>query len=261
MTETALEGFLKELQTECFGKSFVWLYETTSTIDRAEEWLSKGGPHGGVVIAGRQTRAKGRRGREWASPEGGLWMSVVTRPALEPERTGMLGLGLAVAAVQALEEVAGCGVRLRWPNDLVLGERKLGGVLVTGSPDWEGAILSVGMNVNLRLTDLPEEVRPSAATLLEVTGREHEVGGLAARLLSRLEALWPDVTGDGTRVVAEWRKRDALASREVLVEVAGRTWRGCAKGVDDGGRLLLADAGVERTISTGEVVSVRKAEG
>ncbi len=261
MTKTFLEEFLQELHTEQFGKSPVWLFETNSTVSQAEAWLRDGGPHGGVVIAARQTQGRGRQGREWASPEGGLWMSVLARPVMKSKNTAKLGLGLAVAVAQAVEEMTGCEVGLKWPNDLVLEGRKLGGVLVTGSPEWETAILSVGLNANMRLAELPEELRAAATTLLEATGREHSIGGLAARLLARLEALWPEMISGGARVVAEWRKRDALMGREVLLEVAGKTLRGRSKGIDEYGQLLLAGAGIERAVATGEVVSVRKAEG
>jgi BirA family biotin operon repressor/biotin-[acetyl-CoA-carboxylase] ligase len=289
---------LRQQATEATGKDFgrllAWLEEITSTIDHAREWLRAGAPHGAVVIAERQTAGRGRLGRVWASPKGGLWMSVITRPDIEPEKAGRLGLAIAVAAAEAIATEAGCEVELRWPNDLMVGGRKLGGVLVdaqitagrTGGEEMASpqtvqkgaqrcaptraangetaagcvseAILSIGVNVNVSVEDLPEDVRETAASLLNVTGRTHSVGAIAARLLANLEALRPSVTGDGIALAAAWRRRDALAGREVTVEVAGKRLPGLASGIDEMGRLRLVSAWGEHVVSAGEVISLRE---
>jgi BirA family biotin operon repressor/biotin-[acetyl-CoA-carboxylase] ligase len=171
-----------------------------------------------------------------------------------------LGIALALAGAEAAAAAGGCAVEMKWPNDLMLGGGKLGGVLVDAQISAgrvTAAILSVGINVNVSVRDLPEDVRESAASLADVTGRTHSLEEIARRLLEELGALWPSVTGDGMALAAAWRRRDALAGREVTVEVAGKRLAGLASGIDAMGRLRLVSGGKEHLLSVGEVTSVR----
>jgi BirA family biotin operon repressor/biotin-[acetyl-CoA-carboxylase] ligase len=171
---------------------------------------------------------------------------------------------MAVAAAEAVSAEAGCEVMLKWPNDLVLEGRKLGGVLVEAqiaAGRVSEAVLSIGVNVNISPEDLPEALGPTAISLLAATGRPHDLIAITVRLLEKLEALWPSVTGDGSALAGSWGRRDALAGREVSVSLAGKMRRGRAAGVDRQGRLLLATSLLGRTaIATGEVVSVREGQ-
>jgi BirA family biotin operon repressor/biotin-[acetyl-CoA-carboxylase] ligase len=256
----SVELFLDALRTEQFGRAVRVVAETASTIALAREWLWEGEPEGAVVIAGAQTDGRGRHGRQWASPRGGLWMSVIARPDLDAAHAGRLGIGLGLAAAEAVSAEAGCEVGLKWPNDLVIGDRKAGGVLVgaeTEGGKLGGAVLSLGLNVNLSLQDLPEEVRGTATTLREETGREHRVEGLAARVLAELEAMWPSILGDGAELVERWMPRDVLMGREVSVEIGGTMVRGRAGGIDADGALIVAADGGEQRVRAGEVAAVR----
>ena len=257
------ERFLAELHAIRFGRAVRVLEETTSTIDVAWEWLHADGPEGGVVIAERQTRGRGRAGRTWTSPEGGLWMSVLARPGIGAEHVGRLGVALALATAEGVRAVTGCKGGVKWPNDVVLEGRKLAGVL--GEAEIEGgrivrAVLSVGLNVNLRQEALPEEVRGTATTLLEATGREHALEPLAVRVLDRLEQLWPSVMGDGIQLVAEWQERDILFGREVAVEIGDETVRREDLGIDCEGALRLLVGGKERRVTVGEIGRLRGAD-
>jgi BirA family biotin operon repressor/biotin-[acetyl-CoA-carboxylase] ligase len=253
------EAVLRALRTECFGRSLRLLAETESTIDVAWDWLRNGGPHGGAVIAETQTRGRGRNGRAWASPAGGLWMSVLTRPDLDAAQAGRLGIGLALAAAEAAGAVSDRDIGLKWPNDLVIGGRKLGGVLVgTGIAGRRvsTAVLSLGINVNVAPSDLPGEVRESAASLSEETLRDHAVGELAARVLETLERTWPAVVDAADELVEAWRGRDVLAGRKVVLETARESLRGTAQGIDNTGALVLVTADGVRKASAGEATLV-----
>ena len=254
------EILLQGLHATRFGRVVRVLEETTSTLDVAWEWLRADGPEGGVVIAERQTRGRGRAGRTWVSPEGGLWMSVLARPGIGAAHVGRLGVALALATAEAVRTVAGCDAGVKWPNDVMLQGRKLAGVL--GEAEIERgliarAVLSVGLNVNLRPEDLPEEVREAATTLLEAMGREHALEPLAARVLERLEQWWESVVGDGGELVTAWQKRDALLGRGVTVDIRGETVRGEDRGIDCEGALRLLVGGEERRVTVGEIVRLR----
>lgn len=257
------EGVLAELRTSWLGRSVRVLETTTSTIDQARKWLRDGAPNGAVVMAESQTAGRGRRGRAWASPPGGLWMSVIVYPRIPAEAAGRLGAVLALATAESVSQETGAQVDVRWPNDVLIGGSKVGGVLaeteVSGA-EIAAAVLSVGLNVNLSPADLPPQVKDLATTLLAETGRAHSLSLLAARLLEALEAIWPAVTGDGGALVARWRRRDALLGRKVRVEAMGKTLPGRAEGIDSCGHLELLADGVKSTIPAGELVSVREAQ-
>ena len=244
--------------------------EAASTIELAQRLLRGGGPEGAVVIAERQTQGRGRLGRPWASPAGGLWMSMIARPDLGASAAGRLGIGLGLAAAEAVVAETGCEAGVKWPNDVMVGGRKLGGVLVETEVVGDrvsGAVLSLGLNVNLSAAALPEEIRSTATSLREETGREWPVEVICARVLDRLEEMWPIVLGDGAALVERWRERDVLAGREVSLEVRGAARRGTAmrrtavrgraEGIDRAGGPRLPGAGGGQLVRSGDAAEVR----
>ncbi len=189
-------------------------------------------------------------------------MSVLARPRLPAESAGRLGIALALAAAHSVRAATAVGVGLKWPNDLLIGDRKVGGVLVETECRGGGlveAVLSLGLNVNLSREDLPEELRGTAATLRDVTGREQQLEVLAARTLESLERLWPAVTGDGAALREEWCRWDALWEAEVVVEMAAETRRGEARGIDEAGALVLLVGGQTHHLTAGEITRTRAA--
>ncbi len=209
---------------------------TGSTNLDARELAVAGAPHGTLVTALEQTDGRGRQGRRWhAQPGRALLCSLVLRdpPPLLP-----------IAAGVAVAELAGPAALLKWPNDVLLAERKVAGILIEGRPQERWAVLGIGVNVAVSLEELPQELRASAGTLgLDADAVEPSL----ARLLALLEA-WlaqPDAA-----VLEAWRARDALAGAAV-------SWRGgsgTGAGIDPSGRLLVALAdGHEQALDAGEV--------
>ena len=218
------------------GTPRLHLRETTSTNDRARALAAAGAPHGTLVTAAAQTAGRGRQGRRWSAPPGrALLMSVVLR---DPRRLLPLAAGVAVA------DAVGADARIKWPNDVQLGGRKLAGILAEGRPYEGWAVLGVGLNVAVRAADLPVELRDTAATLgLEPADVEPVLAGVLTAL-DRALAL------DDAALLDAWRARDALLGREI----AWASGRGRALGVDAGGRLVVELAGGERTaLEAGEV--------
>lgn len=209
-------------------------------------------PHGTLVTAAEQTAGRGRQGRVWAAPPGSaLLASLVLR-----DPPPLLSLRAGVAACDAIEAIA--GARIKWPNDIVVGERlaKLGGILVEGRPQEGWAVLGIGLNVAVSIEQLPAELRPTAATLGLTAG---EIEPLLRALLAALEGRLAQPV---ERVLDAWRERDALHGRRVSwtahASVAEATAavaqgvaegaandvaEGIAEGVDGEGRLLVRRAG------------------
>jgi BirA family biotin operon repressor/biotin-[acetyl-CoA-carboxylase] ligase len=218
------------------GRPRLHLRATTSTNDRARALAQAGAPHGTLVTAGEQSAGRGRQGRTWSAPAGSaLLMSLVLRdaPALLP-----LAAGVAVA------EVAGPDARLKWPNDVLVDRRKVAGILAEGRPHEGWAVLGIGLNVAVRIEDLPPELHDTAGTLgLAPADVEPTLGRL-------LEALERALALDASALLDAYRSRDALRGRDV-------TWAdgsGRAAGIDGAGRLVVELAGGGRTaLSAGEV--------
>jgi len=224
------------------------LGSVTSTNDIAWAWAEAGCAEGTVVLAEEQVRGRGRFGRIWHSPRGrGLLMSVVLRPctaALSPTHITAIG---ALAAAEAIEAESGLSAGIRWPNDLTIGGRKVGGILVerrgTGpSP----CIVGIGINVNTRAEEFPKELRPVATSLAIEAGKDFSRERLAGAVLRALQASYREALGGRWGdSAALWRRRLAMVGQLVTIRSRGAEWRG---------RLLDADplCGVELLLPGGE---------
>jgi len=218
------------------GRPRLHLRETGSTNDRARALAVAGAPHGTLVTTGLQTAGRGRQGRTWTTPAGrALLMSLVLRG---PDRM------LPLAAAVAVAETAGPEAAIKWPNDVLLDGRKVAGILAEARPQEGWAVLGIGLNVAVRVEDLPEELRETAATM----GLEpRDVEGVLARLLAGLERA---LALDTPALLDAWRARDALRGRDV----AWASGAGRAAGIDGDGRLVVELAGGGRTtLEAGEV--------
>jgi BirA family biotin operon repressor/biotin-[acetyl-CoA-carboxylase] ligase len=218
------------------GRPRLHLRATTSTNDRARELAQAGAPHGTLVTADEQHAGRGRQGRTWSAPPGrALLLSLDLREA--PEL-------LPLAAALAVAEVAGDGAAIKWPNDVLIDGRKVAGILAEGRPHEGWAVLGIGLNVALRVEELPPELHDTAGTLgLQPADLEPTL----ARLLDALERA---LALDGIALLRSYRARDALAGHEV----AWADGRGRAAGIDGAGRLVVELPGGGRTaLSAGEV--------
>ncbi len=208
-----------------------------STNDRARELAAAGAGHGTLVTAGEQTAGRGRQGRTWTAPAGrALLMSLVLRdpPALLPLRAG-----LAVAAA------IGDEARIKWPNDVLVAERKVAGILAEARPSDGWAILGIGVNVAIDVATLPDDVRDRAGTLGRTPA---DVEPFLAAVLDELGAALR--LGDDT-MLARLNARDALRGREIAW---GEGLVGCAAGIDADGRLVVElDGGATTALNAGEV--------
>jgi BirA family biotin operon repressor/biotin-[acetyl-CoA-carboxylase] ligase len=240
------------------GRPRLHLRATTSTNDRARELAMAGAPHGTLVTAAEQTAGRGRQGRVWAAPPGSALLAslVLRRPAgTAPDE--LLSLRAGVAACDAIDAIAAAGAtdgaegaRIKWPNDIVTGERlaKLGGILVEGRPHEGWAVIGIGLNVAVTIEQLPAELRHTAATLgLAASEIEPLLGALLAALERRLAQ-------PVERVLNAWRERDALHGRRVSWTAGAGVAEGVAEGVDGEGRLLVRRAdGCLAALDAGEV--------
>lgn len=245
-----------------WGVPHVHLFEHVgSTNDVARRLAAEGAPHGSVVLAEQQLAGRGRMGRTWNSPPGvGIWLSQVLRPA-DLRSPGVLPLLVGLAVAEAMDAfVSPAAVGLKWPNDLVVGERKVGGILCEGV--WERSrvsyvVVGIGLNVLSEPDDFPEDLRQTATSVRIVAGRAPDRGRLAGKIVRSVLR----ETGDGLVLTPErlaaLERRDVLRGREVAVTDPGTGTllvAGTDLGISADGALLLRDrAGVLRSVHSGTV--------
>jgi BirA family biotin operon repressor/biotin-[acetyl-CoA-carboxylase] ligase len=201
-----------------------------------------------VVTAAEQSAGRGRAGRRWSAPPGAaLLVSAIVRPL--DERHALLPLAVPVAVAEAIESLAPVGCRLKWPNDVWIGERKVAGVLIEARPpDW--AVIGVGVNLAIADDAFPADLRWPATSVGHRVGFEAMLGALCERLDRWVEA-------GAAETLRGFRDRDALRGRRLAWEGAGgaaASGDGVADGVDERGNLLVrTDSGELVALGAGEV--------
>jgi BirA family transcriptional regulator, biotin operon repressor / biotin---[acetyl-CoA-carboxylase] ligase len=236
-----------------------------STQERARELAYAGTPHGTLVVAEIQTGGRGRLGRHWGSPKGGLWMSLVLRPRFAASLASRITQTAAVGVAKALWEV-GVEVRIKWPNDLLAGGKKICGILAESSPGNAGetveekrldyVILGVGMNANLDPAELRVPDR-EVTTIRSELDRDVDVLELLRVVLSNLDAELGRIEDFGA-VLEDWRNLNCTLGEKVRVRRFGETVEGKAVDLSPEGTLLLSTRRGTVELFEGEVEHLRQ---
>lgn len=246
------------LCTRLLGRRLVCAPVTGSTNDDAAALARRGEPEGTVVVADAQTAGRGRLGRGWVSVRGlNLYMSVLLRPAVPPGAAPQLSLVAGVAVARAIE-AEGVETRIKWPNDVLLGGRKVCGILTELEAEAdrvEFVIVGIGVNLNSRPEHFPPELRDIATSVGLAAGRPVERARFAARLLGELEHCYDRYIEAGFGALAgEWNGRSALTGRRVTVAGAARdAVSGSCAGIDGDGALLLVEGATRHRVLAGDV--------
>lgn len=225
-----------------------------STNTYAKKLAAEGAPEGTVIIADRQTGGRGRLGRTFSSPAGmGIYLSVILRPDCRPEELMHLTCAAGVAAVRAIGDPK---IGIKWTNDLVMGKRKLGGILTeisvnpaTGIVDW--AVIGIGINCCQKPWQFPEEIRHIACSL---DMDRADIPPLAASLIQQLSTTRNTLLSEKHAVMAQFRRRCVTIGQDISILRGDNVRHGKAVGVDENGGLevVYPDGAIE-TVTSGEV--------
>ena len=182
----------KLLDTAVVGRTLFVKEAAASTNSLARRLSREGFPEGTAIIARSQSGGRGRRGASWFSPPGGLWLSVILSPRLEKPELFWLTLAAAEAVRETTAKFCGLSAEIKWPNDVLIGPRKVCGILTEAEGKGKGAraVVGIGLNVNIRREDFPPDLRETATSLLIETGRPQALMPLAAALLQEIERLY-----------------------------------------------------------------------
>jgi BirA family transcriptional regulator, biotin operon repressor / biotin---[acetyl-CoA-carboxylase] ligase len=232
---------------------------TGSTNTELFAMAEHGAPEWTVMVAGRQEAGKGRMGRTWVSTGDGdaLLASVLLRPVMAPAEAPLLSLLAAVCMAEACRETGRVDVRCKWPNDLVVKDRKLGGILaeaIVKAARLDHVVIGTGVNVGQRLDDFPEDLR-ATATSVAIEGGHADVPSLLQAYLTSFKRKY-DPTGDGFRgaLLKEYRELCATLGRRVrATRTSGEHVEGTARDVGDLGELIIETLDGRASVGFGEV--------
>lgn len=249
------------MRSKWAGQNLVFLSQVDSTNNEARKLAESGAPNGTLVVAKVQTAGKGRRGRSWTSPPGsGIWMSLILRPEFMPESASMLTLLAAMAVCGGIREITGLESRIKWPNDVVMGAKKVCGILTEMSTE-EDCIrhVVVGMGINVNILEFPEEIREKATSLALEAGKTVKRAPVVDAVMRHWEKCYETYldTLDMRILKNDYNSHLINYGRQVQVLTPLGSYEGIARGINDRGELLVERSGGEvRQVVSGEV-SVR----
>jgi BirA family biotin operon repressor/biotin-[acetyl-CoA-carboxylase] ligase len=241
-----------------FGSNLVYLESIDSTNRLAKDLASSGAPEGTVVIAETQTSGRGRMGRHWVSPGHlNLLFSVLVRPRCPPEDLFGLTMALALGSTEAIGLQCGLAVKIKWPNDLYVGRKKLGGLLTEfalGERVVTYAVLGLGLNVNWTPQHEKEILQP-ATSIMDETGKWTLRGELLATILERFEHHYMRVRSGDLEAVLGYRNEHCMVlGKEVVITGPQGGLRGVAVRIDrDGALVIRGEGGMEKRVVSGDV--------
>lgn len=244
-----------------FGAFILRVDCCVSTNDLALLYAKQAAPHGSLFLAREQSGGRGRFKRRWESAPGGLYLSILLRPESGDFPPSLLPLLSAVSTAEAIREMCGLDVRLRWPNDLYVNERKLAGILCEGSFKGSRAevfVVGIGVNVAQPQESFGVEVRARATSISGISGDALETEAVAARVVSRFELWWRE--REAARVLSRWRELAAVdGGRTVLVQPRdGESYHAVIHGLaDDGGLAVEVADGTRRVLYSADVLYLR----
>ncbi len=252
----------RDLPTRYIGREIHYYLEVDSTNEVAKRFAKDGAPEGTIVIAESQHSGRGRRGKKWLSPSGGVWMTIILRPDILPPKAPQLTLVTGVAVAETLKQECSLDVGIKWPNDILIGEKKVCGILTeakTSPKGLEYVVVGVGIDLNVDVNAFPPELREGATSLKQELEKEIYSVELVQSFLENFEKLYNDFkNGKFPEILMEWRKHSKTIGAKVEVHKRGKVVRGQAVGITNEGILILEmdDGRLEKIIS-GECIHLK----
>lgn len=250
-----------DLCTSWAGRNLVCYAETDSTNNRAKEAGEKQAPHGMLFVADEQTAGKGRRGRTWVSPPGtSVYMTILLRPDIEPSKAPMLTLVMGLSVAEGIRKATGVEAKIKWPNDIVVNQKKVCGILTEMSTEIQSVnYVVIGDGINTNQEEFPEEIRQMATSLCLECGQPVRRAELIAAVMEQFEKNYETFmkTKDLSGLKEAYNAILVNCNRQVRILEPGNEYEAMAEGIDRMGELIVRlPDGQKKNIFAGEV-SVR----
>ena len=255
------EKICKTLETEEIGKEILCFRKVFSTNSIAKFLANHSAEEGTVLISEIQTKARGRLGKKWESPEGGIWMSLILRPKVPPARIGLITIATGVAIAKSIRSL-GLDAKIKWPNDVLIHGDKISGVLTEVNAtfneiDW--VVVGIGIDSNLKLEDFPEDIRVGTTTLNEELPTDIDENELIAIFLGEFEKVYKLYKDSEIEaILKDWRDlSDTIGKYVNITQTGGKITQGYVVGINNEGSLIIEkqDGSLEKIIS-GELRTV-----
>jgi len=246
------------LKGTIFSKSIISYQELPSTMDTASELAEEGAAEGTLVIANAQTKGRGRLGRSWESPEGkGIYLSIILRPNIPLNEIGLITLMSGVAIVRAIRKISGLEAAIKWPNDIIIKDKKVAGILTELKAEVDKVkfvVIGVGLNVNSDAKSLPDK----AGSLKELTNKKFSRVEVLSAIIKELDKLYQQfINKEYDAIITESKNYSTTLGCRVKVKTYQDKIEGQAIDIDSTGALILRlDSGINQVIHAGDVTKV-----
>ena len=250
------EEISKDLNTKYIGKNLYIFKEVNSTNTVAKFLAMNNVENGTVVISEKQTAAKGRSGKPWESPLGGVWLSIILNPNVDYSKLPLITLATGVAVAKTIERTGIKNTEIKWPNDVMIHDKKVSGILTEAVSKFntiENIIIGVGIDANIDIDDFPDELQNGTTTIKDELGRKENENVLIRIFLEEFEKINEEINNNGfEKILKEWRKHSYSIGKIVEVrEPFNKYYDGYVVGISKDGALIVEkiDGTLEKVIS------------
>lgn len=254
------------LKTKIIGKQAYYFDSIDSTQNQALKMAYDPANNGAVVVASKQTGGRGRSGRKWISPKGGIWISIILQPKFDMSITTLFPIASALALSIAIEKTFSVTPELKWPNDLTINGKKVAGMLVDVSLESnkiESLVLGVGINFNVNTKEIEKTLKgtPNFYGVTSLSEQKEDVKPihLVQTFLVELEKIYKALNAKQIKkIISEWSKRSSTIGKNVEVNTADEKIKGKAIRIDEDGALVISDKGKTCRVIAGDVIHSSK---
>lgn len=251
------------LKTKKIGHKVQYFEKIDSTQNFALD-IAKNAHDGTIVIAKNQTKGKGRIGKKWISPPGGIWLSIILKPTIDITIASLIPMSTSLALVLAIEKTLKIKPKLRWPNDVIINGKKVAGVIVdvsVKSNEIESIVLGIGINFQINPKIVSKKFENSkkfygATSLIKNNSLKPLV--LLQSFLIELEKVLKKLESGKTKdIISDWTKRSSTIGKKATVEISGKKITGHAIKLDYDGALIIKQKNQSQRVITGEIINIR----
>ncbi len=248
------ELYQKYLHTKTLGCELIFQPQTNSTNEDARQYAQEGSSHGSLFLTDKQTAGKGRRQNKWVStPEKSLTFSFILHSELELEKMGLLPLLTGISIVRGIESATAIQTGLKWPNDIMLNEKKMGGILIESKQTQNGlgVVVGVGLNINENAQDIPHTLRNNTISLTMFSRQTHSREQILSAILNEFETLYNNQMDS---IIPLWTDHCIHQDREVSFHSEKGKQQGIFQGISSLGHAEIQINGKTQTFPSGVII-------
>jgi BirA family transcriptional regulator, biotin operon repressor / biotin---[acetyl-CoA-carboxylase] ligase len=257
---------ISELETKVLGQQAYYFDSIESTQNQALKMVDEIKNEGTIIIAEKQTGGRGRSGRKWISPKGGIWFSIILHPKFDISNTTLFPIASSLALSNAIQKTCNISTELKWPNDLTIKGKKLAGMLVDASFESnkiENLILGVGVNFNVNIKEIEKTLKKTpnyyGITSLNEQKNKTKPIKLIQSFLVELEKVYEELNTNQTKkIIAEWTKRSSTIGKKIEIDTNDGKIKGEAIKIDYDGGLIIKEKGNIKKVIAGDIIHLSK---